>query len=1110
MTTESNAPQPKAYDPLEVEPRWNKIWEERGYFHAQDKSDKPPFAISIPPPNVTGSLHIGHALTVSIEDLLIRWKRMSGFNALWMPGTDHAGIATQMVVERELKATEKKTRHDLGREEFLKRVWQWKGKYGDRITTQLRTLGCSLDWPRERFTMDEGLSRAVREVFVRLYEEKLIYRAKKLINWCPRCRTALSDLEVEHEEKNGSLWHIAYPVAGSSEKLVVATTRPETLLGDTAVAVHPEDPRYQKLHGKKVALPLTTRQIPIITDAVLVDMAFGSGAVKVTPAHDFNDYETGKRHHLEQLAVIDEHGNMNAEAGAYAGLERFEARKKVLADLESQGLLVKEEPHKLSVGTCQRCSTVVEPMLSFQWFVKIESLAKPAIEAVEKGETKFVPESWTATYYSWMRNIHDWCISRQLWWGHQIPAWYCPDGHVNVAREAPKACSQCQKSELRRDDDVLDTWFSSGLWPFSTLGWPDQTDALKTFYPNSVMETGHDIIFFWVARMMMFGIHFMGKVPFKTVYLHAMVRDEKGEKMSKVKGNVVDPLDVIRGARLEDLPPALKKLYGNKEEYPEGMPSFGADALRMTLISLTAQGRDIKLSLKRVEGYKAFANKLWNASRFALMNLADYRPDGRPLHDRPLSLADRWILSRLNRAVQETLKALEEYRFNEAASTLYQFTWHELCDWYIELAKGPLYGHDAEAKHAAQAVLVHCLDQSMKLLHPIMPFVTEEIWTQLPRPASAPASLMIATYPKPDARLDDAAAEAAIAPVMAAIDGLRNIRGEIGIAFSKKLKVQVHAQDPALRSTLERHRNYILALAGVEELTVVTVGDRPARSATFVGAGLELFVPLEGLVDLADEEKRLGKQIEDVDADLTKMETKLANPNFVSRAPAEVVEKDRARVAELKEKRAKLSANLSRITGASAPEEKPMAHPRGDKLEGTARVNVQSDGGDGSVDLAKELAGDLAQVHIPTESEDEVQGALQKLREGTREGLSEQDHKDLGVAFMQMGLVDDAVREFKAGDAAAALAKKPAAKKQNAPKKKPLAKKTPAPKKAASKKPAAKKKPAPKKKTVAKKKPAPKKKPVAKRKPAPKKAASKKAASKKAAPKKKTKRTAHR
>ncbi|HYX92103.1 MAG TPA: valine--tRNA ligase, partial [Myxococcaceae bacterium] len=752
----------KAYDPTDVEPRWYGFWTERDYFRADPSSAKPPYSIVLPPPNVTGSLHLGHALTATLQDILIRWKRMSGHECLWLPGMDHAGIATQMVVERELQKSEGKSRHDLGRTAFLERVWQWKEKYGARIGEQHKVLGASLDWSRERFTMDPGLSPAVREVFVRLYEEGLIYRAQRLINWCPSCRTALSDLEVEHEEQQGSLWHIAYPVKGSDRRLVVATTRPETMLGDTAVAIHPDDPRYAGLAGQTAILPLVEREIPIIADPQLVNMEFGTGVVKVTPAHDFNDYETGLRHRLPMVSIFDEAARTNANAGPFAGLDRLEARRRVLEALAERGLLVKEEPHALSVGTCQRCGTVVEPMLSPQWFVKIEPLAKPAIAAVEEGRTHFVPESWTQVYFHWMRHIHDWCISRQIWWGHQIPAWYCracsPDlrdlSRVRpiVAREQPARCEECGGGELVQDPDVLDTWFSSALWPFSTLGWPKDTPELRTFYPTSVMETGHDIIFFWVARMMMMGLHFMGEVPFRTVYLHAMVRDEKGEKMSKVKGNVIDPLDVVRGAPAEQLPPAIRN------KFPQGMPAFGADALRFTLAALTQQGRDIKLSLDRVAGYKAFVNKLWNAARFALMNLGDFRADDTPIEERPLSLADRWIVSRLDRAIAETQLALDEFRFSDGASVLYQFLWYELCDWYIELSKIALNAGDATARDAARATLVFSLDHVLRLLHPFMPFVTEEIWQKLPMQRDW-ESIMIAQYPTPDVRLRDEAAE---------------------------------------------------------------------------------------------------------------------------------------------------------------------------------------------------------------------------------------------------------------------------------------------------------------------------------------------------------------
>jgi valyl-tRNA synthetase len=923
---------PKAYEPHEAESKWYRFWSEKGYFRAADTSEKPPYCIVIPPPNVTGALHMGHALTTAIQDLLIRWKRMSGFNALWLPGTDHAGIATQMVVEREIKKTEGKSRHDLGRKEFVERVWIWKAKYGGRIVEQLKVMGASCDWERERFTMDTGLSRAVREAFVRLHEEGLIYRAQRLINWCPRCRTALSDLEVEHEEKSGHLWHIAYPVKGSERSLVVATTRPETMLGDTAVAVHPEDPRYSSLIGQKVVLPLLHREIPVVGDPEAVSMEFGTGAVKVTPAHDFNDYETGKRHGLEMVSIFDLDARTNANAGPYQGLDRKAAREKVLEDLAAQGSLVKTLDHKLAIGVCQRCGDVVEPTLSPQWFVKIAPLAEPAIKAVEEGRTKFVPESWANTYFGWMRNVHDWCISRQLWWGHQIPAWYCTCGEVIVSRDDPQSCPKCGGVALERDEDVLDTWFSSGLWPFSTLGWPERTPVLDTFYPTTVMETGHDIIFFWVARMMMFGLHFMGKVPFGTVFLHAMVRDERGEKMSKVKGNVIDPLDVINGQpKVEHLPPDLKK------KFPKGLPPYGADALRFTLVSLTAQGRDIKLSMERVEGYRNFANKIWNASRYALMNLGEAAPVAerlaRSLTASPLSLADRWILSRLERTVEETLAALEAYRFNDAASTIYQFVWGEFCDWYIELSKGALYGADEEAKGTTRAVLVFVLDQFLRLLHPLMPYLTEEIWQRLPRRPGDPESIMIAAYPSPDLMLLDARAEEEMATVIAAIDGVRNIRGESNIAPSKKFKAVIHA-GPEVRAVLERNRAYLEPLAGLEALEVLPPGHKPRVAATFVHAHMEIFVPLEGVIDLAEEAKRIQKERSKVDADLELLEKKLANPSFAERAPREIVEKDRARIAELKEKRAKLEQGLARL---SAEPERVLAPKSGFESPSTPR-----------------------------------------------------------------------------------------------------------------------------------------------------------------------------
>jgi len=897
----------KGYAHKEVEARWYDFWRKRGYFHGDEHDHaRPPFSIVLPPPNVTGSLHLGHALTATLQDVLIRWKRMSGFNTLWLPGTDHAGIATQMIVEKELQKTEKKSRHDLGREEFLKRVWEWKERFGSRIGEQHQALGASLDWERERFTMDEGLSRAVREVFVRLHEEGLIYRERKLINWCPRCHTALSDLEVVYEEAHkGELWSFAYPLvepAGDRTEIVVATTRPETMLGDTAVAVHPDDERYKALLGKKVRHPLTGREIPIVGDAILVDPAFGTGAVKVTPAHDFNDFEVGKRHGLEMITVIGLDGKMTAAAGPVAGQDRYVARKEVKRLLAEAGLERGATPHVLPLGKCQRCETVLEPLLSHQWFVKIEPLAKPAIEAVEQGRTRFIPEQWTNTYMAWMRNIHDWCISRQLWWGHQIPAWYCPDGHVTVARQAPQACGTCGKGELRQDEDVLDTWFSSGLWPFSTMGWPDETATLRTFYPTSVMETGHDIIFFWVARMMMMGLHFMGEVPFRTVYLHPMVRDEKGQKMSKTKGNVIDPLVITE--------------------------QHGADALRFTLAALTAQGRDIKLAKERIEGYRAFANKLWNASRFALMNLSGYAEAGTDVATLELSPADRWILARLQRAVNETVEALEAFRFNDAATTLYGFVWHELCDWYIELSKEALLGEtpgvpvapDRPGRRAAQAVLVRCLSTAYRLLHPFMPFITEELWHVLRAEVRADAwadSVFAAPYPHKGSV--DEAAERSFGPVIGIVDAIRNVRGEMNVPPKAEPRVVIAVADPdALRTVRgEAARIARLSRAAVEVVEGPTAPAAP-QTAVAVGAGFELRVHLAGVLDLAAESARVEKELAKVDQDLAGIDRKLANPEFVRKAPAEVVEKDRARADELREKRGKLEAHRAMLSPTEA------------------------------------------------------------------------------------------------------------------------------------------------------------------------------------------------
>ena len=921
---------PKAYDPQQVEQKWYRFWLEQKYFHADAQIPKAPFSIVIPPPNVTGSLHMGHALFVTIQDILTRWRRMGAYNAMWLPGTDHAGIATQMVVERMIKAQEGKSRHDLGREEFLKRVWQWKEKHGGRITEQLKVLGASLDWDRERFTMDEGLTRAVREAFVRLYEEKLIFRAERLINWCSRCFTALSDLEVEHAETLGSLWSIAYPVPGTDQRLVVATTRPETLLGDTAVAVHPEDERFNKLIGKRVTLPLTGREIPVIGDATLVDREFGTGAVKVTPAHDFNDFETGQRHGLPSISILDAYGKLNDAAPAkYRGLTVEEARKAVLADLEAAGLLVEVKP--LSVGRCQRCDTIVEPRLSLQWFVNAKVLAQPAIEAVQKGQTRFVPESWTKTYMHWMTNIKDWCISRQLWWGHRIPVWYCEHDHVTVSRETPGACVTCQSTQLRQDEDVLDTWFSASLWPFSTLGWPEVTRELKTFYPTSVMETGYDILFFWVARMMMMGLHFMKKVPFRTVFLHAIVVDENGDKMSKVKGNVIDPLDVVYGATLEEL---LKKakdglapesaLKNIEKAFPQGIPSAGADALRFTLAAMAAQGRNIRLALPRVEGYRHFANKLWNAARFALMNMTGYDADRfadalrGDNESHRLTLADRWILSRLQRTTAEVDEALEAFRINDAANVIYRFVWTELCDWYIEMAKPALYDEANEVsvqqrKRAAQGCLATALETACRLLHPFMPFITEEVWQQLPKPTGTPGSIMITMYPVADQSLIDENAEREMDVLRNVAQAVRNLRSEYNVAPSKELDVTVQTASAEVQATLEQHGGLVKRLARIAELKLSAPGDAPAGTVAAVLAEGQVCVHLAGTIDVAAETVRIDKDLAKTQKERDSVAGRLSNESFVSRAPADIVEKERARVAELEEKILKLRSSLERL-----------------------------------------------------------------------------------------------------------------------------------------------------------------------------------------------------
>ncbi len=892
-------PEPLApqYNPQEVEGPLYRWWEEQGFFHAPTDSEREPFTILMPPPNVTGSLHIGHALGKTLQDILIRWRRMQGYNALWIPGTDHAGIATQMIVEKELRRTEGITRHELGREEFLRRVWAWKEKYGNRILEQIRVLGASPDWDRLYFTMDEDLSRAVREVFVRLYEEGLIYRAHRLINWCPQDHTALSDLEVEHEEDApAELYSFAYPLSDGSGEVVVATTRPETMLGDTAVAVHPEDERYRTLIGRTVRHPILEREIPIIADAELVDPEFGTGAVKITPAHDFNDFEVGQRHDLPSINILTPDAALNENAGPFAGLDRFEARGAVKERLAELGLERGNRQHTLPLGRCQRCGTVVEPYLSLQWFVDIEPLARPAREAVERGETVFVPETWTKIYMQWMENIHDWTISRQLWWGHRIPAWYGPDGASFVARSEEEAREQARAHygeavPLEQDPDVLDTWFSSGLLPFTTLGWPAKTKDLDTFYPTSVMETGYDIIFFWVARMMMMGIHFRGEVPFRTVFLHAMVRDEKGQKMSKTRGNVIDPLDVTA--------------------------EYGADALRFTLAAMAAQGRNINLSLNRVAGYQAFTNKIWNIARFALPHLEGApRRDPLALRD-PLELADRWILSRLSRVTREMTHALERFRFQDAAELVYAFIWGELADWYLELVKPRLYGDaGAGSRTAAQVTLAVALDGAMRLLHPMMPFVTEAVWQRLPRAPADPASIMISAWPGPQAEWEDTSAEARMQELQELISAVRNIRAEYGIEPGKRVPLRVSAASAELRETLETFRRALHDLARVEELMLDGARDEVGASAV-LRSGAELFVPLGGVLDLERETRRLREELERLAGLQQATERKLENESFVSRAPAEVVERERDKLRNYGEQREKLAAKLTGLEGRS-------------------------------------------------------------------------------------------------------------------------------------------------------------------------------------------------
>ncbi|OGW24151.1 MAG: valine--tRNA ligase [Nitrospirae bacterium GWB2_47_37] len=925
----------KSYSPEDIEDKWYVVWEKGGHFKPDPNAAGEPFCIVIPPPNVTGSLHMGHALNAAIQDILSRWKRMSGYKVLWLPGTDHAGIATQNVVEREL-AKEGIDRHKLGRDAFIEKVWKWKAEYGGRIIHQLKKLGSSCDWSRERFTLDEGLSKAVREVFVRLFEEGLIYRDNRLINWCPRCHTALSDLEVEYEEIEGKLYHMKYPLKDGSGYITVATTRPETMLGDTAVAVHPEDDRYKNLIGKALSLPLTGREIPVIADDA-VDPAFGTGAVKVTPAHDFNDEAIGKRHNLRSVGVISEDGRMSADAGErYSGLDRYRCRKKIIDDLNERGLMEGDEKHKHSVGHCYRCKTIIEPLLTIQWYVKIEPLASEAVKAVQDKRIRLIPDSWENNYFAWMRDIKDWCISRQIWWGHRIPVWYCPDckgengtppqgeliehiflqpvrlndgreitggvyselrtaglshediiGNSKIIRIAKrvkpiclrddlKECPECGSKNIIRDPDVLDTWFSSALWPFSTLGWPAEgSDDLKTFYPTSVLVTGFDILFFWVARMIMMGLKFMDEVPFRDVYIHALVRDSRGQKMSKSKGNVIDPLLMI--------------------------DKYGADAFRFTLAAFAAQGRDVRFSEERVEGYRHFINKLWNATKFIVSQ--GRQPSA--VNIQPSTLPERWILSRLAFAADEVNRNLENYRFNDAANCIYHFVWHEFCDWYIEFTKPVLYHGDDKEKAEVIDCLFFVLEKTIRILHPFIPHVTEELWSSV---FGHDESIMISQYPSELPKYPDA--EEKMDYIINAVTGIRSIRGELNIAPSLEIKADIKTLSEDVEDILKGNLTAIMKLTRCKDINIGAGVKRLKGSAVSVEDKMEIYVPIEGLLDVKAEIERLRKEESKINDGVAMLNKKLSNEDFLKNAPKAIVEKERAKYDDLAHKKEKIEENI--------------------------------------------------------------------------------------------------------------------------------------------------------------------------------------------------------
>lgn len=919
---------PKAYDPRSVEERLYKWWEERGYFQPVVDFTKKPFVISIPPPNVTGELHHGHAMFIAFEDLMIRWHRMLGDPTLWVPGTDHAGIATQNVVEKQLEKQGLK-RRDIGRAEFVKNVWAWREEYGSIITHQIRRMGASCDWERERFTLDDGLSRAVREAFVRLYEKKLIYRGPRLVNWCPKDESAISDLEVDHEDTQGKLYYVKYHLESGGE-ITVATTRPETILGDTAVAVHPRDKRYKKLVGKTAILPALGRKIPIIVDDA-VDPKFGTGAVKVTPGHDPTDYDIGARHKLPIINIMNQNATLNENAGPYAGLDRYDARKKLVEDLQHSGQLVKIEDHQMSIGRCQRCDAVVEPLISTQWFVKIAPLAKPAIAAVKTGKIKIVPARFNKIYFNWMENIKDWCISRQLWWGHRIPVWYCENAHETCTRTDPKECAVCGSRNIRQDEDVLDTWFSSGLWPFSTLGWPQQTDDLKYFYPTSVLETGYDILFFWVARMIMLGLECTGKPPFHTVYLHGLMRDEKGEKMSKSKGNTANPLDVVA--------------------------KYSSDALRFTIVTGSAPGADMKLFEEKIENARNFGNKIWNMTRFILGNLGDgARPDA-SLVTRPASLADRWLVSRLNRLIDDVNKNYARWNFGEGTRAIYDFLWSEFADWYIEAAKNPLYGTDEAAKAGTRSILVHALDQALRLLHPTMPFVTEETWQHLrgaiasgaatgdfagpdAEPSQWAESLMIAAWPQANQKLIDARAEKEFALVMEIVRAIRNTRSEFHVEPAKKIPAVISAGKSA--ALLDSQRDVIASLARLEpsQLRIETKAAKPTQALSLVAGNLEIYLPLAGIIDLEKEKERLAKEMENVRAQIARGQGLLGS-EFSKKAPKEVVAKTRDQLAANEERLSKLDALLASMEGRAVAPAVKRAKRSTSKAKGAKAAKVK-------------------------------------------------------------------------------------------------------------------------------------------------------------------------